>query len=94
MGAHSGDAAMAYLCHVSAIWSMAFFAVSPAADAQFKELGPPPITPAAARQKFKSLLAAVDTGNRQQTVAIVSGLLPWYRDIFDEELIAACGKRE
>jgi hypothetical protein len=64
----------------------------PAADAQFKELGPPPITPTAARQQFKTLLATVDAGNRRQTVATISGLLPWYRDIFDEELIAAWQK--
>jgi len=31
----------------------------------------------------------VDAGNRQQTVKTISGLLSWYRDIADEELIAA-----
>jgi hypothetical protein len=71
---------------------MAFFAASPAADGQFKELGPAPITATAARQKFKTLLATVDAGNRQQTVTTISGLLPWYRDIFDDELIAAWQK--
>ena len=81
-----------HACVTFAVWSMALFAASPAADAQFKELGPPPLTPAAARQKFKRLLETVDAGNRQQTVATISGLLPWYRDIFDEELIAAWQK--
>ena len=75
-----------------AIWSVALFAASPPAGAQFKELGPPPITSAAARQKFKTLLATVDAGNRQPTVATISALLPWYRDVFDEELIAAWQK--
>jgi len=56
---------------------MALCAVSPAADAQFKELGPPPLTPQAARQKFKTLLETVDAGNRRQAVATISGLLPW-----------------
>ena len=74
------------------LWSIALFAASPAADAQFKELGPAPIKPAAAHEKFKTLLESVNAGNRQQTIATISALLPWYRDIFDEELIAAWQK--
>lgn len=91
-GAHNPAMSRWRTCVTFAVWSMALFAASPAADAQFKELGPPPLTPAAARQKFKTLLETVDAGNRQQTVATISGLLPWYRDIFDEELIAAWQK--
>ncbi len=63
-----------------------------AADAQFKEVGPPPVSAAAARQKFRTLLEKVDANNLQQTVSTISGLLIWYRDLFDEELIAAWQK--
>jgi hypothetical protein len=59
------------------------------AQAQFKEVGPPPFTPAVAHQKMKALLQGVNPANRQQTVTTISGWLIWYRDIFDEELIAA-----
>ncbi|HWF07762.1 MAG TPA: hypothetical protein VG297_04820 [Bryobacteraceae bacterium] len=59
------------------------------AHAQFKEVGPPPFTPAVAHQKMKALLADVNAANRQQTVTTISGWLVWYRDIFDEELSAA-----
>ncbi len=58
------------------------------ANAQFHELGPPPIPEAAAREQIKTLLEKVDAANRQQTVTSISGLLAWYRDLIDEELIA------
>jgi hypothetical protein len=59
------------------------------AHAQFKKVGPPPFSPAAAHQRIRTLLEKVDPDNRRQTVATISGWLVWYRDIFDEELIAA-----
>jgi hypothetical protein len=31
----------------------------------------------------------VDPGNRQETTRTISGLLPWYRDLADEEIVAA-----
>jgi len=62
------------------------------ANAQFKVVGPPPYSPAVAHQKIRTLLEGVDPANRQQTVETISGLLSWYRDILDDELIAAWQK--
>ena len=56
---------------------------------QFYEIGAAPISPAAAREQIKSLIEKVDPGNRQETVTRISGLLTWYRDLIDDELIAA-----
>jgi TonB family protein len=69
-----------------------FFAASMTANAQFKEVGPPPVSAPVAREQIRTLLEKVDPGNRQQTVATISGLLTWYRDLIDEELIAAWQK--
>jgi hypothetical protein len=66
-----------------------FFAANTIAVAQFKEVGPPPISAAAARQQFRMLLDNADPGNRQETIRTISGLLPWYRDLADEEITAA-----
>jgi hypothetical protein len=62
------------------------------AYAQFKVVGPAPYPPTVARQKIRTLLEGVDPGNRQQTIETLTGLLSWYRDILDEELIAAWQK--
>lgn len=59
------------------------------AQSQFKEIGPPPFSPAVAHQKMKQLLASVTSDNRKQTVHTLAGWVAWYRDILDEELIAA-----
>lgn len=58
-------------------------------SAQFKETPPAPYSPAVARQKIRLLIEAGDPDKRQQTLASLSGLLAWYRDIIDDELIAA-----
>ena len=58
------------------------------ANAQFKIVGPAPYTATVARQKIKALLGKLDPANRQQSISTLSGLLSWYRDIADEELIA------
>ncbi len=71
---------------------VAFIAIMVTADAQFKVVGPPPYTPTVARQKIRTLLEAVNPVNRQQTVTTLNGLLSWYRDIIDEELIAGWQK--
>lgn len=63
--------------------------LSMSAAAQFKEIAPAPYTPAIARQKIRSLVANVGPGNRQQTIDTLTGLLVWYRDLIDDELIAA-----
>jgi len=72
-----------------ALFLFVFFAANMTAVAQFKEVGPPPISATAARQQFRALLDNVDPGNRQETIRTISGLLPWYRDLADEEIIAA-----
>lgn len=69
-----------------------WLALSPAANAQFKVTGPAPYSAVVARQKIRTLLEKVDPNNRQQTVNTLNGWLAWYRDIIDEELIAAWQK--
>jgi hypothetical protein len=65
-----------------------FLVASLSIPAQFKEMKAAPFSPAVARQKIRTLLAAADAGNRDQTIATLSDWLKWYRDILDEELIA------
>lgn len=72
--------------------SVLFLALSLPANAQFKVVGPAPFPPTVARQKIRTLLEKADPGNTQQTVDALSGLLAWYRDIVDEEMIAAWQK--
>jgi hypothetical protein len=74
------------------LWAFAFFAAGVTANAQFKVVGPAPYPPTVARQKIKTLLEGVDSANRKQTIETLSGLLSWYRDSIDEELIAAWQK--
>ena len=62
------------------------------ASAQFKVVGPAPYPPAAAHQKIKALLEQVDGANRKQTIDTLTGLLSWYRDAIDDELIAGWQK--
>jgi hypothetical protein len=64
-------------------------ALSVAARAQFRETAPAPYTPAVARVKIRALLENATPDNRKQTADTLSGLLVWYRDIADDELIAA-----
>jgi len=59
------------------------------AAAQFKEVGPPPFSPAVAHERIRAMLEKVDLSNRQETIKTLTGWLPWYRDILDQELIAA-----
>ncbi len=73
-------------------WCIVFFAADPAAKAQFKVVGPAPYPPSVAHQQIRALLEGVTPANRQQTVDTLTGLLSWYRDILDEELIAAWKK--
>jgi hypothetical protein len=60
-----------------------------AANAQFKVVGPAPFTQKVARQKIKALLDGVEFDNRRQTIETLNGWVTWYRDLIDEELIAA-----
>ncbi len=66
-----------------------FVAVPLVVSAQFKETPPAPYSLAVARQKIRLLIETGDPDNRQQTAEKLSGLLVWYRDIVDDELIAA-----
>jgi len=59
---------------------------------QFKVVGPAPYSPTIARQKIRTLLEGVDPANRPQTVETLAGLLTWYRDIIDDELVSAWKK--
>lgn len=59
------------------------------ASAQFKQIGPAPISPVVARRQFRTMLEKVDSSNIQQTVKALTDLTPWYRDLLDEELVAA-----
>lgn len=61
----------------------------PAARAQFKEIGPPPFSKAVAHQRMRALLDRVEPGNRQQTIDQLNSLVPWFRDVLDDELISA-----
>jgi hypothetical protein len=67
-------------------------AISVSTMAQFKEIGPAPFPEPVARQKVQALLEQVDSNNHKETVEKLTGLLAWYRDILDEELIAAWQK--
>jgi hypothetical protein len=67
---------------------IAFLAAS-TATAQFKVVGPPPYTEPVARQKIHAILETVDPSNRQAAIDSLTNLLNWYRDLIDEELIAA-----
>jgi len=60
-----------------------------AANAQFKVVGPAPFTQKVARQKIRTLLDGVEFDNRRQTIDTLNGWVTWYRDLIDEELIAA-----
>lgn len=62
------------------------------AEAQFKVTGKAPYTAPVARQKIRTLLEKADSSNTTQTVETLTGLLSWYRDILDDELIAAWKK--
>jgi hypothetical protein len=59
------------------------------AHAQFKVVEHAPFPPNVARQKIKTLLEGADPANSRQTVDSLMALLPWYRDIINEELISA-----
>lgn len=63
-------------------------------NAQFKTVGPAPYTRTVARQRIRALLAKIAPVNEAQTIRTVSGLLVWYRDIIDDELISAWKKDE
>src|SRR6266478_3948492 len=76
----------------SGVRSFVFLTAAMMANAQFKPVGPAPYSPTVAHQKIRTLLEGIDRNNSQKTIATLSGLLSWYRDILDEELIAAWRK--
>jgi hypothetical protein len=81
-----------FVAVVVRVWSLALFVAGMTAHAQFKVVGPAPVSPTVARQQIRTLLEKVEPSNRQQTIQTLTGLLAWYRDILDEELIAAWKK--
>jgi hypothetical protein len=70
----------------------ALLVLSVPAGAQFKEIGPAPMAPTAARLKIRTYLQKLDPSNRQQTVDSLTNLANWYREILDDELSAAWKK--
>lgn len=50
-------------CQTWATALVLLFAANVTANAQFKELGPAPVSPAAARLQIRTLLEKVDPGN-------------------------------
>jgi hypothetical protein len=76
----------------ASVRSFILLAAATMATAQFKPVGPAPYSPTVARQKIRALLEGIDPNNRQKTIATLSGLLSWYRDILDEELVVAWQK--
>ena len=76
------------------IWATAcaWFAAILTVNAQFKVVGPAPVPPTVARQQIRTSLEKVEPSNTKQTIQTLSGLLAWYRDILDEELIGAWRK--
>jgi hypothetical protein len=74
------------------VTTFVLFAISAVVHAQFKVIGPPPFPAPEARKKIRTLLEQVGPGNTEQTIATLSDWLKWYRDILDEELIAAWQK--
>jgi hypothetical protein len=77
-----------FMLRASAVGCLFFF-TGAAVHAQFKEIGPPPVSAAVAREQIRTLLEKIDSTNRKQTVDTISGLLVWYRDLADEEIITA-----
>jgi hypothetical protein len=78
-----------------AIGALVFLSVAAfPANAQFKTVGPAPYSPAVAHQRIRALLAKIAPPNQQQTIATLSGLLAWFREVADDELIAAWKKDE
>lgn len=65
------------------------FAAGEVARAQFRIIGPAPVSPAVARQRIRALLEKVNAANLQETNKALNGLINWYRDLLDEEIVAA-----
>jgi hypothetical protein len=66
-----------------------FIGASAIASAQLVQTPTAPDTDAEARQRIRTLLAKVSPDDRQQTVATLSDMLTSYRNLLDDELIAA-----
>ena len=73
---------------VTGLFFAVFHLLAPAARAQFKEIGPPPFSKSVAHQRMRALLDRVEPSNRQQTIDQLNKLVPWFRDVLDDELIS------
>ncbi len=76
----------AFGSRLTSLW-LAFTAA--AGYAQFTVVGPAPYTEPVARENIRALLKNVDADHQKQTISDLSRLLSWYRDLIDEELVAA-----
>ena len=74
------------------VWPLVLLSAGIIANAQFTVVGPAPFSEPVARQKIRTLLEKVDSGNRQQTLDTLNGWAVWYRNLIDDELIAAWKK--
>jgi hypothetical protein len=73
----------------SSLLASLLLASSLPAFAQFKEIGPAPFSPAVAHERIRALLDQAQPSNRQQTLDSINALTPWFRNVLDDELIAA-----
>jgi hypothetical protein len=65
------------------------FLIGGVARAQFQIVGPAPISPAVARQRIRALLESVNAANLQETNRQLNSLINWYRELMDDEIVAA-----
>lgn len=65
------------------------FLVGGVADAQFQIVGPAPVSAAVARQRIRALLENVSAANLQETNKQLNSLINWYRELLDDEIVAA-----
>jgi hypothetical protein len=80
---------MSRFTHPGLLCAFLFLAANMTVSGQFKQTPPAPYVPTAARLKIRTLLQNLDPENQTRTVDTLSGLLVWYRDIIDDEIIAA-----
>ncbi len=73
----------------SIICGLMFLSHSVTCHAQFRETPQAPYSEARARAQIRTLLQQTSPSNSQQTIASLANLVTWYREVLDEELIAA-----
>ena len=66
--------------------------IAPIGCAQFTVVGPAPYTEPVAREKIRTSLENVEANHQKETIDTLTGLLTWYRDLIDDELVTAWQK--